>query len=54
MNDKEKNRARFPVATKVIDEFRRAFGDSCKVLYAREGALKMGTKAKEVCRSEET
>lgn len=48
MTQAEQNRLDFPHATKVIDEFKAAFGDDLVVLHVSEGGKSIGNpKARE-------
>lgn len=38
----QQNRARFPEWSKVVDEFRRVFGDDVRVKWVREGDKVLG------------
>jgi len=40
---REENRARMPTVTAFVDEFRAVFGEDCKVTYASENGLTLGT-----------
>ena len=42
MNDKSKNRVDFPNAAKIVDEFRRHFGDGVRLVYAKENGKEIG------------
>lgn len=39
---KEENRARMPMVTAIVDEFREVFGPGVRVTYAREGDVEVG------------
>lgn len=38
------NRKKFPAVTKIVDEFRAAFGEGVKVVWAQEGGNVVGKK----------
>ena len=40
---REENRARMPMVTAFVDAFREVFGEDCKVIYASENGLTLGT-----------
>lgn len=42
MSKKEQNRAMFPIAASVVDDFRASFGASVKLTYACEGGNSVG------------
>ena len=44
MTSTTKNRAEFPAAATILDEFRDAFGKDVKLLYAVEGGKEIGRK----------
>ena len=44
MNATAKNRAEFPAASAILDEFRKEFGMDVKLLYAVEGGREIGKK----------
>lgn len=44
---RRRNRERFPEMSRVIDEFRRVFGEGCKVMYVKEGEFEAGEQSKE-------
>lgn len=44
MTAQAKNRAEFPAAAMILDEFRKEFGDGVKLLYASEGGCEIGKK----------
>lgn len=47
------NRKKFPAVTKIVDEFRAAFGDGVTVVWAEEGGHVVGKKpAQPLCRAE--
>lgn len=39
----EDNRRRMPNCARIIDEVRAIFGQDCKVLWAKEGDIEVGT-----------
>lgn len=41
------NRAAFPATALILDEFRAAFGDGVKLIYAEEGGKTLGRKQAE-------
>lgn len=41
------NRAAFPATALIVDEFREAFGDGVKLVYAEEGGKTIGRKPAE-------
>lgn len=41
------NRALFPATALIVDEFRAAFGDGVKLVYAEEGGRTIGRKPAE-------
>lgn len=40
---REENRARMPMVTAFVDAMRAEFGEDCKVIYASENGLTLGT-----------
>lgn len=44
-SSKDKNRAAFPFAGRVVDELREAFGTSVKVLWASENGAEIGRRS---------
>ena len=44
---KEENRARMPMVTAMVDEFRQEFGPGVRVTYAKENGIEVGTPMPE-------
>jgi putative component of toxin-antitoxin plasmid stabilization module len=38
------NRARMPIVTAVVDEYREVFGPGIRVTYAKENGIEIGTR----------
>ncbi len=45
MTQRDKNRADFPNAASILDEFKKHFGDGVKLVYANENGKEIGNKA---------
>lgn len=39
---RERNRASFPEIARIMDDFRRVFGDGCKLVWAKDGEREIG------------
>ena len=44
MSATAKNRAEFPAAARILDEFRKEFGEGVKLIYASEAGREIGKK----------
>lgn len=42
------NRARMPEVSRIVDEFREAFGPQVRAFYAKEGGVEMGTSSAQL------
>jgi hypothetical protein len=42
MSQRDKNRADFPHAARLLDEYRKVFGEGVKLVYAKENGKQIG------------
>lgn len=42
MSQRDKNRADFPYAAQLLDEYRKVFGEGVKLVYAKENGNEIG------------